>query len=123
VTNGPDGIPWLQDFIKQCSDCQIDFVQAHWYGGNMGDFTYYIEKLYDVFKKPIWLTEFRPDHQQPVDRQIEFLKQVMDFWDATDYVERYAWFMAMPNASANEARGLVNADGSLNELGNVYDSH
>jgi hypothetical protein len=46
---------------------------------------------------------------------MQFLKQAIDFLDAKDYIERYAWFMASPNGT----EALVNTDGSLTELGKV----
>jgi hypothetical protein len=85
----------------------------------MADFTPYIEKFHNAFKKPIWLTEFGLNGHPPVEQQMDFLKQAMGFLDAKDYVERYAWFMASPNGT----EALVNTDGSLTELGKVYNNH
>jgi hypothetical protein len=122
VTNGPDGILWLQKFIEQCSQCQIDAVQVHWYGGGMDDFKPYIEKFHNAFRdKKIWLTEFALDENADPSPKtsIDFLKNAMKFLDDTEYVERYAWFMAAP---LDNARALVKADGSLTEIGKLYNS-
>ena len=120
VTNGPDGIPWLKEFMRQCSACQIDFVQAHWYGGSMTDFKAYVEKFHKDFpNKPIWITEFALDAQQPPENQLPFLKEAMAYMDGLDYVERYAYFMAAP---MNNSVGLVHDNGSLTGSGLAYNS-
>jgi hypothetical protein len=121
VTNGPDGIPWLQGFMQKCSACQIDFVQAHWYGHGMEDFKKYIGDFHDAFPdKLIWLTEFGMDNlEASVDEQLAFLQPAMEYLDGLEYVERYAFFMAKP---LGQSRSLVNEDGSLTEVGKVYNS-
>lgn len=121
VTNGLDGIPWLQGFMQECSTCQIDFVQAHWYGGGTKDLKEYIEKFHDAFPdKPIWLTEFGLDNEKAsVEEQLAFLKPAMEYLDGLDYVERYAFFMAKP---LGQSRALVNEDASLTEVGKLYNS-
>ena len=118
VTNGADGISWLRGFMEKCSDCQIDFVQAHWYGA-AGHFIPYMEQFHGNFTdNPIWLTEFAIENA-PEKEQMEFLKMAMDFMDKKDYIERYAFFMAKP---LGDSRSLVNEDGSLTEIGRLYNS-
>jgi hypothetical protein len=118
VTNGPDGLPWLENFMKLCSDCDIQFVQAHWYGGGMADFKRYIETFYKRLGKPIWLTEFGLDQaNETPQKNLEFLQEALKWLDETSYVERYAYFMAAPGKV-----GLVNEDGSLTEIGKLYNS-
>lgn len=128
VTNGVDGIPYLQEFMQKCSDCQIDYVQAHWYGGP-NDLEDYLESFHKAFPdKPIWLTEFAltPDMKPSQTEEIDFLKKAMEFLDKTDYIERYAFFMAapmkVPGSQEGDPRSLVNPDGSLTELGKLYNS-
>jgi hypothetical protein len=31
VTNGPDGLQYLSDFLAGCTGCNIDFINIHWY--------------------------------------------------------------------------------------------
>lgn len=31
VCNGPQGLPWLAQFINSCTGCNIDFVNIHWF--------------------------------------------------------------------------------------------
>ena len=31
VTNGANGLNYLASFIDSCTDCNIDFINIHWY--------------------------------------------------------------------------------------------
>ena len=120
-TNGPDGISWLKEFMQMCSGCQIDFVQAHWYAGS-DNFVEYLTKFHNAFPdKPLWLTEFAVIGATEKE-QIEFLKMAMEWMDKTEWIERYAFFMAKP-LGPGDSRSLVNEDGSLTELGKVYNTY
>lgn len=60
VTNGPNGLKWLRDFLSLCTGCQIEFVPIHWYdpASNVAYFTKYIEEAHAaVGGRDIWLTE------------------------------------------------------------------
>jgi hypothetical protein len=122
-TNGKDGIPWLKEFVEKCSSCQIDFVQAHWYGGGMADFKPYIEDFHKAFPdKPVWLTEFGLNEGATPEAEFGFLEQALKFLDQTDYVARYAFFMAAPLQEKMASKALVFADASLTPLGELYNS-
>jgi hypothetical protein len=53
VTNGPNGLPWLQRFMDEC-DCQVDYVALHWYSewteGVFDYFTTYFTNAYNTFQ-------------------------------------------------------------------------
>jgi hypothetical protein len=60
VTNGPSGLPWLKEFLGNCTGCQIDFVPLHWYNrwNNTGYLHEYLEAAYVVGGgRKLWLTE------------------------------------------------------------------
>lgn len=83
-------------------------------------FKEYIEKFHTAFSdKPIWLTESALNDGESIEMEPEFLKKAMEFLDAAEYVERYAFFMASP---MGDSMALVNEDGSLTEIGKVYNS-
>lgn len=125
VTNGPAGLPWLKNFMNKCSDCQIDFVVAHWYGyyseGIVPEFTNYIDEFIATFNKPVWLTEFSL-RSGTNEQQQEFLKAALEYLDKNKMVHLYAYYMATPSP-INGAAGLVNADGSLTAIGEIYDRY
>lgn len=62
VSNGPNGIAWLKQFMKLCTGCWIDFVPIHWYGQatNYGYLYEYIQSASLAAPgKEIWITEVR----------------------------------------------------------------
>jgi len=117
VTNGaaPMGLTYLKNFISACSGCQIDFVPIHWYdsASNVAYFKQYVQDAYNAGgKKPIWITEFQASGS--ADQQNAFLKEVLPWLDAQDYVQRYAWFMA------GSGSGQLLSGTALSEIGNTY---
>lgn len=123
VTNGDGeakGINWLKSFMSGCSDCQIDFVVAHYYAWDKAeDFKNYLIKFHKTFNKPVWVTEFGvTEGNAPA-----FLKEVMPWMDKQDWIERYAWHMAAPTTGEGGLKFLLNESGSgLNEVGTAFAS-
>lgn len=123
---------WMREFMAGVvkRGYRVDFVTIHWYYLTQPDsFFGYIEKVYKLYRKPIWITEFanvdwesgpgKPVQFTPND-VAEFLKVVLPRLDKLDYVQRYAWFTADgPYATA----ALFDTDGSLTEAGKVYAAH
>lgn len=125
VTNGPGGLPWLSQFLGNCTDCTIDFVPIHWYAGPYS-FQYlqsYVNESYyaalqgGVPGGEIWITEFGMDGSYGSgdgyynDTLIqEFLMESISWLDTQSYVERYAWFGDYEATSTFS--GLVNEDGT-----------
>ncbi|KAI5476838.1 Glycoside hydrolase [Pseudohyphozyma bogoriensis] len=118
TTDAPQGVPWLQQFIAQCSGCQIDAVALHWYDSNtnIDYFTSYFTDAYSTLQKPIWITEFAGTPED-VDAQATFLNTVIPWIEKQTFIERYAGFGAF---SDNSVCNYVNSDGSLNAVGTVY---
>ncbi|KAF2402388.1 hypothetical protein EJ06DRAFT_462760, partial [Trichodelitschia bisporula] len=114
VTNGgaPMGLDYLGKFLMACSDCQIDFVQIHWYNDAslVDDFKNHIQQAYKLSNKPIWLTEFgATGSDAAVDA---FLREVLPWLDSQSYVERYAYFYA--------ASGKLISGSGLSSYGSTY---
>jgi hypothetical protein len=123
VTNGAGpntGIAYLQQFMAGCSDCQIDYVVAHYYAwDNVDDFKNYLIKFHNTFNKPVWLTEFAVNPGQGDTNA--FLQQVLPWMDQQAWIERYAYHMAAPDVEGKTY--LVNAAGNgLTTVGNTYAS-
>ncbi|KAK0205362.1 hypothetical protein DFS33DRAFT_1428608, partial [Desarmillaria ectypa] len=94
VTSADSGLQWLSDFLAQCSGCTVNFLAVHWYayGEGAANFILYLQKVHSRFPNyKIWVTEFA-DTRTDSKAVLEFMKQVVAFMDATDWVERYAWF-------------------------------
>ncbi|CBX95492.1 hypothetical protein IAQ61_004318 [Plenodomus lingam] len=120
VTNGNEpnkGINWLKQFMAQCSDCQVDFVVAHYYAWDKAeDFKNYLENFHSTFNKPVWVTEFGVTEGNAE----QFLKEVLPWMDSQSWIERYAYHMVAPDQGA---QFLINAAGNaLSAAGQVYAS-
>jgi hypothetical protein len=122
-TAGDSTKGWFKEFSNKTD--KYHFIQVHWYGGkNPGDFIRYIKKVYNMYKKPIWVTEFAPQtRQQSIDSpwkytRIEinnFIKETVNWMESKSYIHRYAWHHSYVGRCA-----LFNTDGTLTKTGRYY---
>ncbi|WVQ96195.1 hypothetical protein IAU59_003298 [Kwoniella sp. CBS 9459] len=126
VTNGgsPLGLTWLGNFIGNCTGCQIDFVNIHWYSNKWAGATYFKYQVQEARKiaggRPIWITEFGLDNSDGTYTQADlhaFLQEVLPWLDQQSDVHRYAYFM-------NTVGMLINNDGkTLSDTGVIYNNY
>lgn len=116
VTNGNEdnkGINYLVDFLAKCTDCDIDFVCAHWQWNGadapVQTFIDHITSMHERTKKPVWVTEFQAPQTNA--NPVEWMKEAAAWMDKTDFVQRYAYYSV-------DAK-LTNGD-ALNDLGAAY---
>jgi hypothetical protein len=60
VTNGPNGLPWLRQFLSLCTGCKIDFLPIHWYDAadNAAYFYWYLNQIRVAgANRDVWITE------------------------------------------------------------------
>lgn len=112
------GMEWLDEFMTQAKrrKLKVDFIAVHYYRSrNPDDLEKFIKDLAKEYRLPIWLTEFngwsgpREDHE-------DFLKESLKFLERERKVERYAYF----NPPKGKPHSLLNSDGSLSSLGELY---
>ncbi|KAG9605604.1 glycoside hydrolase family 128 protein, partial [Aureobasidium melanogenum] len=128
VTNqgGTSGATWLQNFIGNCTGCQIDFVCMHWYSNKWAGATYFKEQVQAIRDvaggRPILVTEFglTVDDQWDTytdDDLADFLEDVMGWMDDQDDIKGYAYFMDAPGY-------LINSAGtSMSDIGVLYNNY
>lgn len=127
---------WFYHFMAAINN-KVDFICLHHYASNYNDVSdevtnlqNYIQRVYNMYKKPIWLTEFAmvaygsdgssftvPSpaiEQQFLTQSIAMLKKLV----SQGIVQRYAWF-AVSASSAQPATDLVDS-GVVNALGKAY---
>lgn len=129
ISNGPNGIPWLKEFIQQLGgldNSKIDVIVLHYYSPNVRHFKQYVHEAYATFQRPIWINEFACTTFNPAESPSEaqvasFMKEALSFVEYAPFVERYAWFGAMKEVSpeVGSANGLEK-DGQLSEAGRIY---
>jgi hypothetical protein len=120
-----DPYTYLKDFFAACMGCRVDYTAVHAYDCDVPSLRDYIEGNTDAggtlpgfvqFGKPIWVTEFSCDATHSVADQKAYMQAAVPYLESNPHVMRYAWFNAKPIPNGE----LVNADGSLNDLGATY---
>lgn len=123
---------WMKEFMAGIKErkLRVDFVTFHDYGG--GSTQALINKLkvvYELYGKPIWITEFAvgdwkaktvQENVHSPAKVLRFMKEVLPELDKIDWVERYAWFPAGRDNAHLGTSALFNPDFSLTTLGKYY---
>ncbi|TYP99805.1 putative secreted protein (Por secretion system target) [Tenacibaculum adriaticum] len=113
---------YLDDFFDACTDCRVDHIALHWYGGG-NSIVDYIEDA-RKYNKPIWVTEFAAwdSSVTEIEDQKEYLAGTVNFLERDPDVYRYAWFIGRreSNQTSYPFIDLYGADGTLTELGQLY---
>lgn len=113
---------YLDDFFAACTDCRVDHIAVHWYGGG-GSITGYIDDA-RKYNKPIWVTEFAAWDASvtKLDDQKKYLAGTVNFLERDPDVYRYSWFMGRTSQGAGTYPfiDLYAASGMLTPLGQLY---
>ncbi|MCF8378917.1 MAG: carbohydrate-binding protein [Bacteroidales bacterium] len=113
---------YLDDFFKACTDCRVDHIALHWYGGG-GSITSYIEDA-RKYNKPIWVTEFAAwdGTVSKVEDQLKYLAGTVNFLERDPDVYRYSWFIGRTSGGAGTYPyiDLYSTTGMLTPLGQLY---
>jgi hypothetical protein len=112
------GMDWLESFMKEAKreKLKVDFIAVHYYRSrNPDDLEDFIKDLAKSYRLPIWLTEFN-GWTGPRDENEKFLKKALKFLERERSVERYAYF----EPGEGKAHSLMNKDGSLTAMGEMY---
>ena len=123
---------WFRDFMNgaRTNGYRIDFVCVHHYAGNYApaaaDLKRYLQGVYDLYKKPVWLTEFALSNwKTPAtsSEQEAYIKEVVPMLESLPFVERYAWFALPPfqgDGGALAYANLCDEEGVPNACGVAY---
>ncbi|MBL7813385.1 MAG: T9SS type A sorting domain-containing protein [Saprospiraceae bacterium] len=123
---------WLSDFttLANQDSSRIDFVCVHWYDwGNwlstlnanpnatdvFNRFKSYINNVYNLYQKPIWITEFNANVNRPPAVHEAFMRLALPWLDSDPRIERYSYFFG------NDVP--VTSSGILTSAGRVYADH
>lgn len=132
---------WMAKFVPEIErqNLQMDALGFHSYGSpSVEQFVDKLEKFYARYKRPVWVTEFavadwaakdgKSLNRYSVEQVAEFMQGACSYMDKTPWIKGYAWF---PTAGKHAAKGgsgplissmLYEADGSLNQLGRLYNT-
>ena len=131
ITNGGDGLPWLESFMAACSDCGITELAVHFYGPTFAMFQSQMEAVhaafpsYQIIITEIGCTNWNAATNPSASDVAAFNAQAIAWLESTSWVSKYAFFGAMPitDASLGSAVELLNgrtAGSSLTSLGQSY---
>ncbi|KAG8875418.1 hypothetical protein FRB97_005089 [Tulasnella sp. 331] len=131
VTTSPAGFTWITTFLKECTNCKIDFVCLHYYGITAADFKTQITKFYNAVRKPIWVTEWACQnysgtdhgHQCSAAEVAEFLRETQGWMDSTPWIVRYAYYGAFQDINITPTNRLMSPNGGITALGHQYLGH
>ncbi|KAL6863591.1 glycosyl hydrolase catalytic core domain-containing protein [Trichoderma novae-zelandiae] len=131
-TGGPGGLPWLKQFLANCSDivsegsktkknCTWDFLPVHWYDNFAGLASLIGERRATWPDADIWVTEYAFANQDLSTTQ-QFFNQTLDYFGKLDYVARYTYFGAFRSKTSNVGpnASFLNNAGKLTDLGSWY---
>jgi len=122
VTNGAGGLPWLREFIGNCSGCTIDFIPIHWYATIPPTNEYfrdYVTSFHTTFNKPIWITEFA-DTDTTIANDVSFINYQIPWLDSQSFIERYAYFG--PFRGSTWENLVATNGGALTSIGTAYNA-
>ena len=123
---------WLLDFMNLARQdtMRVDYIAIHWYDwGNwlstlnpaptassvLTRFKNYINAVYNLYKKPIWITEFNCNVNRTAQTHLDFMALALPYLDSDPRIERYSYFFEdhIPETS----------NGALTPIGQLYANH
>lgn len=123
---------WMIDFMAGVKerDLRVDFISVHSYGGpEAKPLIRRLEKVHDMFGLPLWITELGvgdwrassvEENQHPPETVLIFMQEVLPMLEELEFLERYAWFPALPSNPALGTSALFDESGTLTPLGEFY---
>jgi Glycosyl hydrolase catalytic core len=123
---------WLLKFMNRAKrdTLRVDYVAIHWYDwGNWGAtgnanpdvngvftrFKNYVTAAYNLYKKPIWITEFNCNVNRPLAVHQAFMALALPWLETNPQVERYSYFF--------EDHTPESESGVLTPIGQFYRDH
>lgn len=124
---------WLDTFMQGAAarHYRVSFITLHWYGQDfstsaaVSELKSYIQAVWALYHKPIWLTEFalwrfNPSTFPTASQQAAFVTAATAMLERLPYVWRYAWF-ALPADSADGTAGLFRPGAVATAAGRAFE--
>lgn len=113
---------WLDEYLRYCTDCQIDGLAIHYYGYlscDTQDFINYLNS-FKRFNKPIWMTEYG------CIKETDYLRYYQEWTNILeanpDVLAWFPWTEYVPDdwMGAVWAKNFVDINNNLTPLGEWY---
>ncbi|KAF4125449.1 Glycosyl hydrolase catalytic core [Geosmithia morbida] len=133
-TGGTGSLPWLRQFLSNCSDilaersessskrnCTWDFLPVHWYDNFEGLASHIGERRGEWPGAEIWITEYAYANQDLSATQA-FYNETAEWFDGQDYIGRYSYFGAFrsDNSNVGPNAAFLSKGGQLTDIGSWY---
>ncbi|MCU0388520.1 MAG: glycosyl hydrolase, partial [Chitinophagaceae bacterium] len=121
---------WLRDFMAgtRAQNIKVDHIVIHWYDwGNWNStgntaptpqsvfnrFTAYVNRVYSIYGKPIWIKEFNANRNTTSATHEGFIALALPWLEQQPFIERYAYFFP-------PAHPPVDGNGVITPIGQAY---
>lgn len=124
---------WFQPFMKRMEkeNMDVDFIPIHhywnwWNEEGVQAFLDLIDETWEMYHKPIWITEFAltgdpGKNKQQIQSVKDYMAGVIKGLDERPYVERYAWFSFSHRDMRHGGSSLMDHyTGEIFEVGKLY---
>ena len=121
---------WLGQFMAQAdaADLRVDFVAVHYYTTNkdVKAFENFLNKTYEAYEKPIWVTEWAlADWRKPgrftQEENAKFMTEAVQMMDDLVFVEKHAWFGIYDGMDGWHLNShLIDNSGGLTPVGQAF---
>jgi hypothetical protein len=128
-TSGPpacvsDTVPWLDQFIGNCTDCRFDFLVVHFYACHPFELITFLDSL-TKYNKTIWLNEFNcggGSSGVPVPVQMQWMNESISILEARPEITHYSWMAGqdLHNTVASLYAAEGNGSSRVLPLGKLY---
>lgn len=132
LSNGPDSLPWINEFISSCPECKFDFLDVHYYW-TYEEFKGEIEMWHKRFPhKDMWVSDIGfqsyspnpPECQKDDKKCVPMIKKMVKWMDKTRYIKRYTFRGEFRTDGGREAHqplwSFINDNGGYTNLGKWY---
>lgn len=128
------GNEWMTSFMKNANETgkRVDWVGVHWYGGaNFNAFTSSMQQSYEMYKRPLLVTEFAPadwnattveSNRISAAAVLAFMKQALPWLEAQEWIAGYTWFSFCITTPQGTSSALFDEEGALTVCGRYYAS-
>lgn len=119
-----DTVPWLDQFLGNCTGCRFDFLVVHFYACHPAELTVFLDSL-TKYNKTIWLNEFNcggGSSGVPVPMQMQWMSESISILEARPDIARYSWMSGQDLHNTVASLYVANGNGSSSilPLGELY---
>lgn len=126
---------WMNAFMEQVEQkkLRVDAIAMHSYAGpNVAHLVGQVRKVSNNFGRPVWITEFAvgdweaksaAENRHSTTRIAAYMRELLPALEELDCLERYAWFSAATTSAPLGTSALLDSNGRLTALGEIYAEH